>query len=193
MVMILTRFWFPHKTPMPPANSVWGERTAAIPRGADLVVHEGDDSICSYLFDAVTNKNGTGIRLLSDIFGFEDSATCDFAYHVTCNGYNVLVPDLFRGNPWRKSLPTDGFEQWLSRHTPGCVSGDACMRWLVDEFMAVGDSKKLGVIRIMRYFLFVCGDGDVLCIIEMVQELERRAKGAKAVVYAGMGHEFGVT
>ncbi|GJM88665.1 hypothetical protein PR202_ga04755 [Eleusine coracana subsp. coracana] len=199
-------------------------------RGADLVIGEGDDSVRAYLFEAVKNNNGTGILLLSDIFGFEDSATRDFAYRVACNGYNVLVPDLFRGNPWRKSLPSDEFEQWLSGHAPARVSGDvdACTRWLVDEFTVAGDSKKLGVIgfcygggrlvetlardagnafsagvcfygsrmdaslgdRVAAPVLFVCGDGDALCTVETVRELERRARGAKAVVYAGRGHAF---
>jgi len=55
--------------------------------GSDLVICEGDDSVSAYLFKAVKNNNGTGILLLSDIFGFEDSATRDFAYRVACNGY----------------------------------------------------------------------------------------------------------
>ena len=55
--------------------------------GSDLVIGEGDDSVRAYLFRAVKNNNGTGILLLSDVFGFEDSATRDFAYRVACNGY----------------------------------------------------------------------------------------------------------
>ncbi|GJN05404.1 hypothetical protein PR202_ga23025 [Eleusine coracana subsp. coracana] len=140
---------------------------------------------------------------------------------------SVLVPDLFRGNPWRKSLLADGFEQWLSGHAPA-RDVDACTWWLVDEFTAAGDSKKLGVIgfcyggehlvetlardlgnafsagvcfygsrmdtslwdRIATPILFLCGDRDVLCTVETVRELERRAKGAKAVMYAGRGYAF---
>ncbi|GJN14482.1 hypothetical protein PR202_gb01317 [Eleusine coracana subsp. coracana] len=215
------------------SSTVDDDEACELVRGADLVIGEGDDSVRAYLFEAVKNNNGTGILLLSDIFGFEDSATRDFAYRVACNGYNVLVPDLFRGNPWRKSLPAEaeGFEQWLSGHAPARVSGDvdACTRWLVEEFTAAGDSKKLGVIgfcygggrlvetlardagknafsagvcfygsrmdaslgdRIAAPVLFVCGDGDALCPVETVRELERRARGAKAVVYAGRGHAF---
>ena len=55
--------------------------------GSDLVIGEGDDSVRAHLFRAVKNNNGTGILLLSDVFGFEDSATRDFAYRVACNGY----------------------------------------------------------------------------------------------------------
>ncbi|KAK1365743.1 hypothetical protein POM88_041304 [Heracleum sosnowskyi] len=43
----------------------------------------------------VKNNNGTGILLLSDIFGFEDSSTRDFAYRVACNGYKLQIFYLF--------------------------------------------------------------------------------------------------
>ncbi|RLN28416.1 uncharacterized protein C2845_PM05G37140 [Panicum miliaceum] len=204
--------------------------------GSDLVIGEGDDSVSAYLFRAVKNNNGTGILLLSDVFGFEDSATRDFAYRVACNGYNVLVPDLFRGDPWKPSAPfeEDVFARWLAGQAPARVSGDidACTRWLVDEFKAAGVSRKLGVVgfcyggarlvealardadadaescfsagvcfygsrmdaslgaRVAAPVLFVCGDGDPLCPVETVRELERRARGARAAVYAGRGHGF---
>jgi carboxymethylenebutenolidase len=53
----------------------------------EISIGEGDDSIDAYLLKAMKNNNGTGILLLSDIFGFEDSSTRDFAYRVACNGY----------------------------------------------------------------------------------------------------------
>lgn len=55
--------------------------------GIELSIGEGDDSIQAYLFKAVKNNNQTGLLLLSDIFGFEDPATRDFAYRIACNGY----------------------------------------------------------------------------------------------------------
>ena len=55
--------------------------------GLEISIGEGDDSINAYLLKAMKNNNGTGILLLSDIFGFEDSSTRDFAYRVSCNGY----------------------------------------------------------------------------------------------------------
>ncbi|TVU19479.1 hypothetical protein EJB05_35630, partial [Eragrostis curvula] len=214
--------------------SVDDDEACELVRGADVVIGEGDDSVRAHLLEAVKNNNGTGVLLLSDIFGFEDSATRDFAYRVACNGYNVLVPDLFRGNPWRKSLPMDGFEQWLAQHAPARVSGDidACTRWLLDELTAAGLSKKLGVVgfcygggrlletlardsqsqnaaffragvcfygsrmdaslgdRVAAPVLFVCGDGDPLCPVETMRELERRAGICRALVYAGRGHGF---
>ncbi|XP_011003955.1 PREDICTED: uncharacterized protein LOC105110575 [Populus euphratica] len=55
--------------------------------GLELSIVEGDDSINTYLLNAVKNNNGTGTLLLSGIFGFEDSSTREFAYRVACNGY----------------------------------------------------------------------------------------------------------
>lgn len=69
------------------SNTVDDDEACELVKGADLVIGEGDDSVRAYLFQAVKNNNGTGILLLSDIFGFEDSATRDFAYRVACNGY----------------------------------------------------------------------------------------------------------
>lgn len=59
--------------------------------GLELSLGEGVDSINAYLCTAVKNNNGTGILLLSDIFGFEDSSTRDFAYRVACNGYKYVI------------------------------------------------------------------------------------------------------
>lgn len=94
------------------------------------------------------NNNGTCILLLSDIFGFEELSTRDFAYRVAYNGYNVLVPDLFRGNPWRKDQSKVKFEQWLARQPPNRVAEDITIsaKWMVDEFIVAGISKKLGII-----------------------------------------------
>ncbi|XP_059630958.1 uncharacterized protein LOC132273875 isoform X2 [Cornus florida] len=116
--------------------------------GMELFIGEGADSVRGYLLKAVKNNNGTGILLLSDIFGFEDSSTRDFAYRVACNGYNVLVPDLFRGNPWTKDRSRDLLEQWIAGHNLQRVLEDidTCAKWMTDEFVAAGISKKLGII-----------------------------------------------
>ena len=63
------------------------DETCELVNGVELSIGEGDDAINAYLCTAVKNNNGTGILLLSDVFGFEDSATRDFAYLVACNGY----------------------------------------------------------------------------------------------------------
>ncbi|KAF7825005.1 carboxymethylenebutenolidase-like protein [Senna tora] len=129
--------------------------------GVELSLGESEDSIYAYLFTAVKNNNETGILLLSDIFGFQDSFTRDFAYRVACNGYNILVPDLFRGNPWSKDQPKAMFEQWIARQNPERIAEDISRwtKWMVDEFMAAGISKKLGIIG------FCFGGGRVLEVL----------------------------
>ncbi|KAG4111780.1 hypothetical protein ERO13_D13G122800v2 [Gossypium hirsutum] len=129
--------------------------------GVELSIGEGDDNIQAYLFKAVKNNNGAGVLLLSDIFGFQDSATRDFAYQVACHGYNVLVPDLFRGDPWEKGRPKPMFEQWLASQDPQRVANDIATstKWMVDEFRAAGISKKLGIIG------FCFGGGRVIDVL----------------------------
>ncbi|KAJ8769968.1 hypothetical protein K2173_009050 [Erythroxylum novogranatense] len=126
--------------------------------GSEVSIGEGVDTIGAYLFKAVKNNNGIGILLLSDVFGFEDAFTRDFAYRVACNGYNVLVPDLFRGEPWSVDQPKTMFEQWRAEQEPQRVASDidTSAKWLVDELMAAGISKKLGIIG------FCFGGGRVL-------------------------------
>lgn len=68
-------------------EDVTEDEACELVNGVELVIGEDDNAISAYLCKAVKNNNGTGILLLSDIFGFEDSATRDFAYRVACNGY----------------------------------------------------------------------------------------------------------
>ncbi|XP_057973060.1 uncharacterized protein LOC131161358 isoform X2 [Malania oleifera] len=133
--------------------------------GVELSIGDGVNSINASLFKAVKNNNGTGVLLLSDVFGFEDSSTRDFAYRVACNGYNVLVPDLFRGDPWSKKQPKAMFEQWLARQDPKRVAEDiaSSTKWMLDEFVAAGISKKLGIIG------FCFGGGRVMDVLAQDQ------------------------
>ncbi|KAI0497214.1 hypothetical protein KFK09_020436 [Dendrobium nobile] len=196
--------------------------------GTEILIGGSGDSIRAYLFKAVKNNNGTGLLLLSDIFGFEDSSTRDFAYQIACNGYNVLVPDLFRGDPWKKRQPKADFENWLGRQQTERVAKDIELstKWMVDEFAAARISKKLGLIGFgfggehlietlakNNYFgtgvwfygttistsvaedinvpvLFICGDGDPICPVSLVSEMEKMIKGSRAVIYSGRGHGF---
>ncbi|KAF6139374.1 hypothetical protein GIB67_026216 [Kingdonia uniflora] len=136
--------------------------------GVELILGEDTDCIRAYLFKAAKNNNGKGILLLSDVLGFEDSSTRDFAYRVACNGYNVLVPDLFRGNPWRKNRPQSEYEDWRAGHPSARVANDinTSAKWLVDEFIAAKISNKLGIIG------FCYGGGRLLEIL--AQEDQRQ-------------------
>ncbi|XP_073031628.1 uncharacterized protein [Primulina eburnea] len=133
--------------------------------GTELTIGNEADCIQAYLFTAVKNNNGTGILLLSDILGFEDSATRDFAYRVACNGYNVLVPDLFNGDQWRKDRPEALLEEWISKQEPQRIVKDvlASAEWMVNEFATVGISKKLGIIG------FCFGGGRVIDVLAQDQ------------------------
>ncbi|XP_028800230.1 carboxymethylenebutenolidase homolog isoform X2 [Neltuma alba] len=129
--------------------------------GVEVSLGELEDSIHAYLFKAVKNNNGTGILLLSDIFGSEDSFTRDFAYRIACNGFNILVPDLFHGNPWSKDRPRAMFKEWIAAQSRERILKDIWRwtKWMVDEFMAAGISKKLGIVG------FCVGGGRVLEVL----------------------------
>lgn len=58
------------------------------------------------------------------------------------------MPDLFRGDPWAKDRPKTLFEPWLARQYPERVAKDIAtsVKWMVDEFLAAGISKKLVIM-----------------------------------------------
>ncbi|KAH9317766.1 hypothetical protein KI387_019535, partial [Taxus chinensis] len=121
------------------------EEVCELVSGRELVLGEDGDSFDAYLLKAVKNNNGAAVLLLSDVFGFEDSGTRDFAYRLSCNGYNVLLPDLYRGEPWNKDRPQSEFEEWRRKHLPERVESDIeiSAKWLLDEFSAIGITDKL--------------------------------------------------
>uniref|UniRef100_A0A0D6R3Z6 Carboxymethylenebutenolidase homolog n=1 Tax=Araucaria cunninghamii TaxID=56994 RepID=A0A0D6R3Z6_ARACU len=206
------------------------EEVCELVNGVELVLGGGDDSFNAYLLKAVKNNNGAAVLLLSDVFGFEDSGTRDFAYRLSCNGYNVLVPDLFRGEPWHKERLQSEFEEWRRKHLPERVASDieTSSKWLVDEFAAAGISDKLGIVgfcfgggRLVETLardaqshfgaavcfygtridpslaahlkipvLFILGENDPLCPIELFHKMESQIKGSQVCVYAGRGHGF---
>lgn len=53
---------------------------------ADVDLTESD-GLAGHLVQPVKNRNGSGILLLSDVRGFEDKETRDFAYRLACFGY----------------------------------------------------------------------------------------------------------
>ncbi|KAJ0614060.1 putative dienelactone hydrolase, alpha/Beta hydrolase [Helianthus annuus] len=136
------------------------EEACELVSGVEVSIGEGSDSVAAYLLTAVKNNNGTGILLLSDIFGFEDSCTRDFAYRIACNGYNVLLPDLFNGDPWQKDRSMASFEPWLATHTQTATTNIAAsIKWMVESFVAAGISNKLGIVG------FCFGGGKVIEVL----------------------------
>ncbi|CAN1293886.1 Carboxymethylenebutenolidase homolog [Linum perenne] len=151
-------------------DNVGNEEACELVNGVEISIGEdgdgdGDDTINAYLCTAIKNNNGTGIVLLSDIFGFEDSATRDFAYRVACNGYNVLVPDLYRGDPWSNDRPSNNLQAWIANQDPDRIAKDIATsaKWMSDEFLAAGISKKLGLIG------FCYGGGRVVEVLSKDQ------------------------
>lgn len=59
------------------------------------------------------------VVLLADVMGWEDAYTRNFADRVSevCDAI-VLVPDIFRGRPWSKDKPQEGYEEWRASHDP---------------------------------------------------------------------------
>ncbi|CAI5517035.1 unnamed protein product [Closterium sp. Naga37s-1] len=66
----------------------------------------------AHLVEPIKNKNGSGVVLLSDVMGLDDADTKMFAYRLACFGYSVLIPDLFRGQPWEASRPKEEYDSW---------------------------------------------------------------------------------
>lgn len=90
----------------------------------------------------------------------------------TCS---VLVPDLFQGDPWNKDRPMALLEQWIAKQEPERIAKDitTSAKWMVDEFLAAGISRKLGIIG------FCYGGGRV------IEALARDQAG-----YFGVGVSF---
>ncbi|XP_020263206.1 carboxymethylenebutenolidase homolog [Asparagus officinalis] len=59
-----------------------------------------------------------------------------------------LIPDLFRGDPWSQSRLHTEFEPWLTSQLASRVAKDidTSVKWLANEFTAAGISEKLGII-----------------------------------------------
>ncbi|CAI8595716.1 unnamed protein product [Vicia faba] len=168
--------------------------------GEELSLEDDHDNIHAYLFKAVKNNNGIGLLLLSDIYGFQDSFTRDFAYRVACNGFNILVPDLFRGDPWTKDQPNTLFEQWIARHNPERIATDitAWTEWMADEFMTSEDSRKLSILgfcfgggKLLEVLARDQGDNDPFCAVSEIENIHTKIDtSSKVVIFPGRGHGF---
>ncbi|KAL0391652.1 UNVERIFIED_CONTAM: hypothetical protein Sradi_2388000 [Sesamum radiatum] len=182
------------------STSVRDDEACELVNGTEVSIGDG---IRAYLFTAVKNNNATGILLLSDIFGFEDSATRDFAYRVACTGYNVLVPDLFNGDPWTKDRPNALLQQWITKHQSESIAKTICISKL-DDILAQDEGNYFGsgvsfygtridssvATNINVPLLLITGDNDALCNISLFEDITKRNKQSKMVVFPGRGHSF---
>jgi carboxymethylenebutenolidase len=67
---------------------------------------------------------GCGVLLLTDNLGHENEETREFAVALADAGLPVLVPDLFRGEPWQPSRPQAEYEKWRVGHPDERVAAD---------------------------------------------------------------------
>lgn len=67
---------------------------------------------------------GAGVLLLSDVLGHRDEETREFAAALAGAGLPVLVPDLFRGDPWSPARPAEEYEAWRAGHADERVAAD---------------------------------------------------------------------
>eukprot|EP00271_Cylindrocystis_brebissonii_P003817 TRINITY_DN1505_c0_g2_i1.p1 TRINITY_DN1505_c0_g2~~TRINITY_DN1505_c0_g2_i1.p1 ORF type:complete len:336 (+),score=60.43 TRINITY_DN1505_c0_g2_i1:266-1273(+) len=96
--------------------------------GKELELGAGASKFGAHLAEAVKNRNGSGVLLLTDVEGYQNDETREFAYRLACFGYSVLVPDLFRGKPWDPSRPKETeFDEWRSSHPSERVESDIDM------------------------------------------------------------------
>jgi carboxymethylenebutenolidase len=114
-----------------------------------------DEGFSGYFIKALKNNNGAGVLLLSDVYGYESSGIRDFVYRLACVGYNVLIPDLFRGDPWGEMFPPTGedYENWRKQHTPERIAKDidvstAYLKELLegDEESSSGEPPKYAIV-----------------------------------------------
>ncbi|KAJ7296718.1 hypothetical protein O6H91_Y104100 [Diphasiastrum complanatum] len=217
------------KSAYQPASEHNEDDECELVNGFDMSLGEGDDSFEGYFVTALKNNNKAAILLLTDVYGYKDQDNRDFAYRLACFGYNVLVPDLFRGKPWDKGRSQKEYEEWRTSHTSEEVVRrvDISETWLSKE-VALGNVNQLGIIgfcfgggRLMEALarnssgllksavcfygtrfdpslaanirvplLFIVGDEDPLCPLELVQAVEKLASSSQIRVYKGRGHAF---
>ena len=82
---------------------------------ADVTYPSENQIVSAYLADTNSNK---GILLFHDIFGYQLPETRKVADFLKAEGYIVLLPDLYRGNPWRPDSDWSNHETWRQGHSP---------------------------------------------------------------------------
>lgn len=131
----------------------------------------------AYYVQGIKNNNGLGVLVLSDVLGYQNADTRVFVTELACFGYNVLLPDLFRGVPWTDVRGEDEYEQWRSLHPPERVEKDidSAVAWLNQELMGGSEQpEKLALVG------FCFGGGR---LVETLARDEEGRFGAAAFFY----------
>lgn len=129
--------------------------------GKEVVLGEGEDAYRVHLVQPVKNSNGSGVLLLTDILGFANADTRDFAYRLACFGYSVLIPDLFRDAPWEEGRSKEEYEGWRDSHPPERIASDVetASKYLVNSVLSEKSLPGKGRIALLG---FCFGGGRVI-------------------------------
>ncbi|GKD96366.1 carboxymethylenebutenolidase, partial [Tanacetum coccineum] len=85
------------------------------------------------------------------------------------------------------------------RRELACTAFDyaiSSIKWMVDEFIAVGSSKKFGIVGFCFGggkvpVLYITGDEDPLCSVQVLEDIKgNNVGGSRVVVFKGRGHGF---
>ncbi|KAL4325477.1 hypothetical protein GQ457_11G011300 [Hibiscus cannabinus] len=183
------------------AERVWcsavEDEACELVNGVELSIGEGDDNIQAYLFKAVKNNNRAGVLLLSYVFDFkiqpQEILHTDLPAMVTMSLFQTYFAVILGQRAGRK--------QWLANQDPRRVANDIATstKWMVDEFVAAGFSKKLGIIgfcfgggQVMDVLAADLGEtDDPLCRVSVLSEFEKFVgKVSRVVIFKGRGHAF---
>ena len=85
-----------------------------------------------------------GLVLFSDIFGHDSAPMRQQARHFAQSGFVTIIPDLFKGQPWRIDAPTSSpdFEAWREQQAQPYERiwdiGDTCQAYIASKLGAQG-------------------------------------------------------
>ncbi len=87
----------------------------------EISFDSGGEKVNAYLADAKSDK---GVILIHDVFGFKYDEMRRIADFLAKNGYVALLPDLFRGSPWKSFTDFSGMPAWKDSHPQERVMQD---------------------------------------------------------------------
>lgn len=87
----------------------------------DISFESNKEKVNAYLADAKSDK---GVILIHDVFGYKYDEMRRIADFLAKNGYVTLLPDLFRGNPWKSFTDFSGLPAWKDTHPQSRVMQD---------------------------------------------------------------------
>ncbi len=107
---------------------------------AEVTYPSENQIVNAYLAESESDK---GILLFHDIFGYQLPEMRKFADLLNAAGYVVLLPDLYRGNPWPLDADWSNHETWRQSHSPHRVMQDVInanlsLRSRVDKVVSIG-------------------------------------------------------